>query len=101
LRRSALLVVCLAVFVDMLGFGIILPVLPFHAQRPGGAGVWVGALLTAYSAAQFVAAPVLGALSDRYGRRRLLLLSLAGSMMSLALTGIAGSLVLLLGARVV
>jgi len=101
LHRSALLVVCLAVFVDMLGFGIILPVLPFHAQMLGGAGVWVGTLLTAYSAAQFVAAPVLGALSDRYGRRRLLLLSLVGSMVSLALTGLAGSLVLLLGARVV
>jgi DHA1 family tetracycline resistance protein-like MFS transporter len=101
LRRSALLVVCLAVFVDMLGFGTILPALPFHAQRLGGAGLWVGALLTAYSAAQFLAAPVLGALSDRYGRRRLLLLSLVGSMVSLALTGIAGSLVLLLAARAV
>ena len=101
LRRPALLVVCLAVFIDMLGFGIILPTLPFEAARLGGSGVWVGALLTAYAAAQFVAAPVLGSLSDRFGRRRLLLLSLAGSMMSLALTGLAGSLALLLLARVV
>lgn len=101
MRRPALLVVCLAVFVDMLGFGIILPTLPFEATRLGGSGVWVGALLTAYAAAQFVAAPILGALSDRYGRRRLLLLSLAGSMISLALTGLAGSLALLLLARVV
>jgi DHA1 family tetracycline resistance protein-like MFS transporter len=95
------MVVCLAVFVDMLGFGIILPILPLHAQRLGGAGAWVGALLTAYALAQFVAAPVLGALSDRYGRRRLLLLALAGSMVSLALTGVAGSLALLLLARLV
>ncbi|HEX6873569.1 MAG TPA: MFS transporter [Micromonosporaceae bacterium] len=100
MRRSALLVVCLAVFVDMLGFGIILPMLPFHAERLGGSGAWVGALLTAYAAAQFLAAPVLGSLSDRYGRRRLLLLSLSGSMVSLALSGLAGSLVLLLLARV-
>jgi len=100
-RRSALMVVCLAVFVDMLGFGIILPILPLHAQRLGGSGAWVGALLTAYALAQFVAAPVLGALSDRYGRRRLLLLALAGSMVSLALTGVAGSLALLLLARLV
>jgi MFS family permease len=100
-RRSALLAVCLAVFVDMLGFGIILPSLPLHAADLGGGGVWVGALLTVYAAAQFVAAPVLGALSDRYGRRRLLLLSLIGSAVSLTVTGVAGSLTLLLLARVV
>jgi MFS family permease len=100
-RRTALLVVCLAVFVDMLGFGIILPVLPLHAQALGGSGAWVGALLTVYAAAQFVAAPVLGSLSDRFGRRRLLLLALAGSAISLALTAYAGTLVLLLLARLV
>src|SRR5690606_35573159 len=62
-RLPALLVVCLAVFVDMLGFGIILPLLPFHIASLGGAGVWLGAITTAYAAAQFLAAPVLGALS--------------------------------------
>jgi MFS family permease len=101
MRRSATVAVCLAVFVDMLGFGIILPSLPLHAAGLGGAGVWVGALLTAYAAAQFLAAPVLGTLSDRYGRRRLLLLSLAGSAISLAVTGLAGSLWLLLFARMI
>jgi DHA1 family tetracycline resistance protein-like MFS transporter len=101
MRRSALLVICLAVFVDMLGFGIILPLLPFHAESLGGAGVWVGAVLTAYSAAQFFSAPLLGSLSDRFGRRPLLLASLAGSAVSLALTGIAGTLVTLLAARLV
>jgi len=100
-RRKALLVVYLAVFVDMLGFGIILPLLPFHTERLGGTGLWVGAVLTAYAAAQFIAAPVLGALSDRFGRRPMLLASLAGSAVSLALTGVAGSLVTLLAARVV
>jgi DHA1 family tetracycline resistance protein-like MFS transporter len=93
--------VCLAVFVDMMGFGIILPMLPFQAQRLGGSGVWVGLILTAYAAAQFVAAPVLGALSDSLGRRRILLLSLGGSAVSLAATGIASSLFTLLLARTV
>ncbi|MDG6109146.1 MFS transporter [Dactylosporangium aurantiacum] len=93
--------VYLAVFVDMLGFGVILPLLPFRTERLGGSGVWLGGVLTAYALAQFVAAPVLGALSDRFGRRPLLLTSLAGSAVSLALTGVAGSLPALLSARVV
>jgi MFS family permease len=100
-RRSALLVVYMAVFVDMLGFGIILPLLPYQVQAQGGSGVWVGGVLTAYAAAQFVAAPLLGVLSDRFGRRPLLLASLAGSAVSLALTGVAGSLPMLLAARLV
>jgi DHA1 family tetracycline resistance protein-like MFS transporter len=98
-RRSALLVVCLAVFVDMLGFGVILPALPFRAAHLGGGGGWVGAVLTAYAAAQFVSAPILGGLSDRYGRRRILLLSLVGSTLCLALAGWAPSLGWLLAVR--
>ncbi|MEV5413206.1 MFS transporter [Thermopolyspora sp. NPDC052614] len=101
MRRRALPVIYLSVFVDMLGFGIILPLLPFHAERLGGSGLWVGGVLTAYAAAQFVAAPVLGALSDRYGRRPVLLAALAGSAISLTLTGLAGSLVTLLAARLI
>ncbi len=100
-RRSALLVVYATVFVDMLGFGIILPLLPFQVQAQGGSGAWVGGILTAYAAAQFLADPILGALSDRFGRRPLLLASLAGSAVSLALTGVAASLAMLLAARLV
>ncbi|GGM48571.1 MFS transporter [Dactylosporangium sucinum] len=101
MQRKALLVVYLALFVDMLGFGVILPLLPFRIEQLGGTGAWVGAVLTAYALAQFVMAPVLGAMSDRYGRRPLLLASLAGSAVSLALVGFADSLVMLLAARVV
>lgn len=101
MRRSALPVIYLAVFVDMLGFGIILPLLPFHAEQLGGSGLWVGGVLTAYAAAQFVAGPILGSLSDRFGRRPVLLAALAGSAISLALTGLAGSLVTLFAARLV
>ena len=99
MRRSPLAVVYLTVFIDLLGFSIILPLLPFYAKHFGANGLWVGALLTAYSAAQFLSAPVLGRLSDRTGRRPILLLSLAGSAGSLALTGVAGSLWLLLAGR--
>ncbi len=95
------LALCATVFVDLLGFTLVLPSLPFHVQDLGGHGLWLGAILTGYSLAQAVAAPVLGRLADRHGRRRLLLLSLAGSAMSLTIMGLAGTLWLLLLARVV
>jgi DHA1 family tetracycline resistance protein-like MFS transporter len=50
MQRSPLLVIYVTVFLDLLGFGLILPLLPFYAERFGATGVWVGALLTAYSA---------------------------------------------------
>lgn len=97
---SALGIVYLTVFIDLLGFGIILPLLPFYAEHFGATGVWIGALMTAYSAAQFFGASLLGRLSDRVGRRPVLLLSLAGSAASLFLSGLAASLAVLLAARV-
>jgi len=97
--RSSLGVVYLTVFIDLLGFGIILPALPFYAQDLGATGLWLGVLLTAYSLAQLVGAAILGRLSDRFGRRPVLLLSLAGSAASLVLTGFAISLPFLAAAR--
>ena len=86
-------------FVDLLGFTIVLPSLPFRVAELGGDAFWLGVVLTAYSVCQAAAAPVLGRLADRHGRRGLLLLSLAGSAASLALMGVAGALWLLLVAR--
>jgi DHA1 family tetracycline resistance protein-like MFS transporter len=99
MRRSSLAIVYLTVFIDLLGVGIILPVLPFYAQNFGASGLAVGATLALYSAMQLVSSPLLGALSDRVGRRPVLLVSLAGSAISLALTGLAGSLPVLLLTR--
>ncbi len=99
MRRSPLIVVYLTVFLDLMGFGIILPILPFYAEHFGATGVWVGAILTAYSAAQFVSALFLGRLSDRIGRRPVLLASLFGSAVSMALTGLAGGLIFLVLSR--
>jgi len=97
--KRGLPVVYLTVFIDLVGFGLILPQLPYYAERFGATGVWVGAILTAYSAAQLVGASVLGRLSDRVGRRPVLLMSLAGSAASFLLSGLAGSLFVLLTAR--
>ena len=99
LRTHASLALYATVFVDLLGFTLILPSLPFRVTGLGGDALWLGVILTSYSLLQAVAAPVLGRLADRHGRRRLLLLSLAGTAASLALMGVAGSLWLLLGAR--
>ncbi len=100
MRRSPLFIVYLTVFIDLLGFGIILPLLPFYAEDLGASGLLFGLLLTSYSAAQFLAAPVIGRLSDKYGRRPLLLVGLAGSAISLTVTGLAGTLLLLLVGRI-
>ncbi len=97
--KPGLPVVYVTVFIDLVGFGIILPQLPFYAESFGATGVWVGAILTAYSAAQLVGASLLGRLSDRVGRRPVLLMSLAGSAASFLLCGLAHSLWLLLVAR--
>ena len=66
-------------FVDLLGLTLVLPALPFHTAALGGTGLALGVVVAAFSAAQAVAAPLLGRLADRCGRRRVLLVGLAGS----------------------
>ncbi|MHB8594403.1 MAG: MFS transporter, partial [Acidimicrobiales bacterium] len=89
------------VAVDLLGFGIVIPLLPLYARRLGAGPEAVGLLLAAFSAAQLVAAPVLGRISDRVGRKPVLVVSLIGTALASLLTGVAGSLWLLFVARVV
>lgn len=97
--RAALAVVYGTVFLDLLGFGIILPSLPYYARELGASGLGLGLLFTSYSLAQLLGASVLGRLSDRFGRRPILMLSLAGSAISMVLSGLAGTLLLLCLAR--
>ena len=97
--RSGILL--LSVFLNFAGFTLIIPVLPFSVARyvaPGEVAFWVALILAIYALCSFVAAPVLGALSDRHGRRPVLLLSLCGSAIGFAVFGIGGALwVLVLG----
>jgi MFS family permease len=87
------------VVVDLVGFGIAIPVLPFLAREYGASGVELGLILTGYAAAQFLFAPVWGRLSDRIGRRQVMLCTIAGTSAALLWLGLAGSLVAMFGAR--
>lgn len=101
MRRTSLFVLFLTIFIDLLGFGIVIPLLPFFAKQYGASGTWVGIVVGIYSAMQFLFAPVLGRLSDRIGRRPVLLVSLTGSFVGYVLFAFAGSLWGLFFARMV
>jgi multidrug resistance protein len=98
-KRSPVYLMALTIFIDFMGFGVVLPLLPFWAERLGAGPVGVGLLLTVYALAQFIFTPVLGTLSDRYGRRPIILASLLIEALSLALSAVAGSLAILVVAR--
>ncbi|GCE05547.1 MFS transporter [Dictyobacter aurantiacus] len=98
-RRSPLLLMALTILIDFTGFGLIIPLLPFWAEHLGANPLGVGAIVTAYALAQFIFTPVLGGLSDRYGRRPVIVISLLIETLSLALTALSGSLIMLLFAR--
>ena len=83
------------VFVDMLGFGILLPLIPFYGVRLGLSADWLTLVISLHALFQFIGAPILGRLSDRHGRRPILLLSMAGHAFAYMLLAFADSIVLL------
>jgi MFS transporter, DHA1 family, tetracycline resistance protein len=89
------------VALDLVGFGIIVPILGRYAERFGASGVTVGFLFASYSLAQLVGAPLLGRLSDRIGRKPVIVISLLGTAAGSFLTGAAGVLWLLFAGRIV
>jgi len=92
LKSKRLLNIFLVVFIDLLGFGLILPLLPYYAGEYGASNFVVGLLAAAYALAQFFGAPFLGRLSDRFGRRPVLMVSIAGTAVSFVLLGLADPL---------
>jgi DHA1 family tetracycline resistance protein-like MFS transporter len=88
-------IVFVTVFLDLVGFGIIIPLLPLYVKSMGGNARTVGILLSCFSATQLIATPILGKLSDRLGRRRIILVSLAGNAVSMVLFALATKITLL------
>lgn len=100
MRRSPLLVLFVTIFIDLMGFGIIIPILPIFATQLGANGFMVGVIAMAYSLFQFFFAPFWGNLSDRLGRRPILLASILIMAGSYVLFAHANTLFLLLLSRV-
>jgi multidrug resistance protein len=95
------LLVFLIVFIDLMGFGIVIPLLPLYAERHHPSPIVFGLFMASYSLMQFLFAPLLGRLSDRIGRRPVLLLSLAGTVIGYLLFAFQHSLQMLFLARLV
>lgn len=90
--RSSLLIIFLVVFIDLVGFGIVIPILPYYAESYHSTAYELGWLMAVYSLMQFLVSPLWGRLSDRIGRRPVLLFSILGTGASMALLGFASSL---------
>jgi multidrug resistance protein len=100
-RALSLVPTFVVVAVDATGMGIILPLLPFYSQRLGATPFLLGALISAYAVCQLVAGPVVGMLSDRYGRRKVLVVSQIGTLVGFVLLALAGNLTLVFLARII
>jgi DHA1 family tetracycline resistance protein-like MFS transporter len=99
--KSPLFVIFVTIFIDLVGFGIAIPVLPEFARVEFGASPFsIGLLLASYSIMQFLAAPFLGQLSDKYGRRPILFLSLLGTSVAALITGLSTTLWMLFASRI-
>ncbi len=100
MKNRRLITLFLIVFIDLLGFSIILPLLPFYAETFNATPTQVGLLVASYAAAQLVGAPILGRMSDRFGRKPILMISLSGTFIGFLMLGFANSLAMLFASRI-
>jgi MFS transporter, DHA1 family, tetracycline resistance protein len=96
-----LVIIFLTIFVNLVGFGIIIPLLPFYAETFGASPLVIGLLFAVFSVCQLGAAPALGDWSDKYGRRPVLIFSLLGTVVSFVMLAVAHSITMLFLARIV
>lgn len=98
---GALVALMITAFIDMVGLLMVIPLLPFYAKALGGSGLVVGLLVSSFSVAQLVSAPMWGRFSDRWGRRPALLVALSASAIAYVIFGFANSLFVLFLSRIV
>jgi MFS family permease len=89
-----LLIIFLTVFIDLIGFGMVIPILPFYAEEMNASPAAIGWVFSIYSWMQFIFAPILGRISDKIGRRPILFISLLGSAIGYFVIGFAETLTL-------
>jgi DHA1 family tetracycline resistance protein-like MFS transporter len=99
--KKRLFSILLVVFIDLLGFSLILPLLPYYAETFNASKFTTGLLIAVYALMQLIGAPILGRLSDRYGRRPILLVSVFGTFLGFLLLGFANTLWILFAARII
>src|SRR5688500_19932535 len=102
MHRSPLIVIFTTVFIDLVGFGIVIPVLPFYAEGTAFNATprTIGLLFASYSVMQLIFSPILGGLSDKYGRRPVLLMSIIGTGIGFLIIGFAQTLPMLFAGRI-
>jgi DHA1 family tetracycline resistance protein-like MFS transporter len=100
---TPVILIFITVFIDLIGFGMVIPILPFYAETPpfNATPFEIGMLVAIYSWMQFIFAPILGRLSDLYGRRPVLIVSLFGSAVGYFIVGYAGTLFVVFAGRVI
>jgi MFS transporter, DHA1 family, tetracycline resistance protein len=101
MKKSPLLTIFFVIFFDLVGFGIVIPILPYYSKEFGASAWALGWLMASFSIMQFLFAPVWGGLSDRYGRRPILLATIFGGIISMLILGSASSLLFLFVGRTV
>ena len=99
--KKELIIIFIIQITEVLGFSLILPFLPFYAEDLGASPFVVGLILTSFSLFQFISAPIMGRLSDHYGRKPLLIFSQLSTFLSFIILGLAGSLKMIFLSRIV
>ena len=100
-KNPRLLTLFFTMIVIMVGFGIIIPIMPFYVEHFGAGGAELGAMMASFSIAQFISSPFWGSLSDRYGRKKVMMIGVIGNALSLLVIGLANSFWVIFASRTI